>query len=88
LRFGCEAKILPAVIEAVAILVVNHKVVRGIHNVPVHTGNFCSTVNFNGPSGIKFIQAAGEEPFEIVKTVIILLVQDCPVTLTQVNFAE
>ncbi len=85
LGFSRQAEICPSVIEAIAISVVNQKIIGGIQNIPVHTCNYCFTVNFNGPSSIELIQAAGKEPFEIVKTIVILLVKNCPFTLAEIN---
>ncbi len=67
-----EAKVGPTVIEGVIISMVNEKMLRRVHNLPVHTDHFgFAGADFDVPEGVKFFSVSIEIPVEIFKPIVI-----------------
>jgi hypothetical protein len=89
LKMSCETEISPAIVEGVVVSMVNEKTRRGIHNFPVEADVFSfARACFNNPSGIEFFSASIDNPFELAEAVVNVEVNDCPVALAQIDFAE
>ena len=89
LRFCRDAEVVPAIVEAVAVLVVNDAIFGGIGYHPVQALYFVVAVFiFDTPDGVKIFFAAAEGPVETSVFVIIDLIENCVFAFAEVNPAE
>ena len=79
LAASCDAKIGSAIIEGIAVMMVNKKPFRSVDNLPMQTDFYCIVESDSCASdGVKFAVVTIEAPFEAAETVIILRVQNRP----------
>jgi hypothetical protein len=91
LRMSGEAEVGPAIIERIAVFVVNKKAFGRLHNfsVQVHIfypSEFCFSEDTSGIQTIIVTATGG--PFETAEAVIDIDVNDGPIAVTEVNFTE
>jgi hypothetical protein len=89
LAMRSQAEIFPAIIEAIAVFMVNHKASGRVHNFGMHRNDFGYVIGaVNKPNSVKETFIFYCAPLEIIETVEVLRVNYCKFALGEANLAK